>query len=30
LVLIGSDIVLVFPDKSRNAWVKQIVSIEEK
>ncbi|MDP2965960.1 MAG: hypothetical protein Q8N39_08015 [Pelolinea sp.] len=30
LVLIGSDVVLVFPEKSRNTWIKQIVSIDEK
>ena len=30
LVLIGSDIVLVFPVKSRNSWIKQIASIDEK
>ncbi len=29
LVLIGPDIVLVFPDKSRNTWLRQIVSITE-
>ena len=30
LVLIGSDIVLVFPAKGRNSWIRKIVSIEEK
>jgi hypothetical protein len=30
LVLIGSDIVLVFPEKSRNTWIKQIASIDEQ
>ncbi len=30
LVLIGSDIVLVFPEKSRNTWISQITGIEEK
>jgi hypothetical protein len=30
LVLIGSDIVLVFPEKSRNTWIKQIISIDEQ
>ena len=30
LVLIGPDIVLVFPDKSRNTWLRQIVSITEE
>jgi len=30
LVLIGPDIVLVFPGKSRNAWLRQIVSITEE
>jgi len=29
LVLIGKDIVLVFPDMSRNSWIKQINGIEE-
>lgn len=29
LILIGSDIVLVFPEKSRNAWISQIAGIEE-
>jgi hypothetical protein len=30
LVLIGSDIVLVFPEKSRNSWIKPVFSIVEK
>jgi hypothetical protein len=30
LVLISSDIVLVFPEKSRNAWIRQITGISEE
>ena len=30
LVLIGPDIVLVFPEKSRNTWLRQISSITER
>jgi hypothetical protein len=29
LVLVKTDIVLVFPDKSRNSWIRQVISINE-